>query len=39
MDIRTLLTETLERGASDLYLTVESPPILRIEGLTQPLGT
>ena len=39
MDMRSLLGEMVERGASDLYLTVDSPPMLRIEGVTQPLGT
>jgi twitching motility protein PilU len=39
MDIRSLLGEMVERGASDLYLTVDSPPMLRIEGVTQPFGT
>ncbi|HVO27457.1 MAG TPA: PilT/PilU family type 4a pilus ATPase [Candidatus Margulisiibacteriota bacterium] len=39
MDIRALLGEMVQRGASDLYLTVDSPPMLRIEGFTQPLGT
>jgi twitching motility protein PilU len=39
MDIRTLLEQMLERDASDLYLTVDSPPILRIEGVTVPVGT
>jgi twitching motility protein PilU len=38
LDIRALLAQMLERGASDLYLTVDSPPVLRIEGVTQPLG-
>ncbi len=32
MDIRILLKEMVERGASDLYLTVDSPPVIRIEG-------
>ena len=39
MDIRSLLAEMVERGASDLYLTVDSPPMLRIEGVTQPFGS
>src|SRR5512143_3128233 len=39
MDMRSLLGEMVERGASDLYLTVDSPPMLRIEGITQPVGT
>jgi twitching motility protein PilU len=37
MDMRRLLGDMVERGASDLYLTVDSPPMLRIEGVTQPL--
>jgi twitching motility protein PilU len=32
MDIRTLLTELNERNGSDLYLTVDSPPVIRVEG-------
>jgi twitching motility protein PilU len=39
MDIRALLAQMLERGASDLYLTVDSPPVLRIEGVTHPMGS
>ncbi len=39
MDIRTLLARMIESGASDLYLTVESPPVLRVEGVTQPVET
>lgn len=39
MDIRVLLSEMGTRGASDLYLTVDSPPMLRIEGATEPLGS
>jgi twitching motility protein PilU len=38
MDIRSLLAAMLEKEASDLYLTVDSPPILRIEGFTEPIG-
>ncbi len=38
MDIRTLLAEMVTRGASDIYLTVDSPPMLRVEGVTQPFG-
>jgi len=38
MEIRPLLLAMVERGASDLYLTVESPPILRIEGVNEPIG-
>jgi len=39
MDIRTLLGQMVERGASDLYLTIDSPPMLRIEGVTEPYGS
>jgi len=37
VDIRVLLAKMGERGASDLYLTVDSPPVLRIEGSNEPL--
>jgi twitching motility protein PilU len=39
VDIRLLLSEMVARGASDLYLTIDSPPMLRIEGFTEPVGT
>jgi twitching motility protein PilU len=32
MDVRLLLHEMVEKEASDLYLTVESPAVIRIEG-------
>jgi twitching motility protein PilU len=35
-DIRQLLLEMVERGASDLYVTVDSPPVLRVEGINYP---
>ncbi len=35
MDIRTLLKVMVDREASDLYLTVEAPPIYRVHGATQ----
>ena len=38
MEIRELLKVMIQRGASDLYLTTASPPMYRIEGITQPLG-
>ncbi len=38
MDIKGLLKSMVEREASDLYLTVELPPTIRIHGSTQPLG-
>jgi twitching motility protein PilU len=37
MDIRILLNAVIERGASDLYLTVDSPPVIRIEGINHVL--
>lgn len=37
MDIRVLLKQMVEREASDLYLTVDSPPIVRVEGVNQAL--
>lgn len=38
MEIRDLLTVMVERDASDLYLTNESPPMYRIEGVTQAVS-
>lgn len=32
LNINTLLKLTMEKGASDLHITVDSPPILRIDG-------
>jgi twitching motility protein PilU len=37
LDIRSLLEEMSRQGASDLYLTTESPPVLRVEGVAAPL--
>ena len=39
MDIRSLLKVMVDREASDLYLTVEAPPIYRIHGSTQQTDT
>jgi len=39
MDIHTLLADMVAREASDLYITVNSPPMLRIEGSNEPSGT
>src|SRR5262249_38718980 len=39
MDIRSLLAEMVQQQASDLYLTVDSPPMLRVEGFTRAFGT
>ncbi len=38
-EIRELLAEMVTREASDLYLTVDSPPMFRVEGFNQPYGT
>lgn len=38
-NIRELLEEMVRREASDLYITVDSPPMLRIEGVVVPAGT
>jgi twitching motility protein PilU len=37
MDIRILLKQMVEREASDLYLTVDSPPTVRVEGINYAL--
>ncbi|MDX2169114.1 MAG: PilT/PilU family type 4a pilus ATPase [Deltaproteobacteria bacterium] len=36
-DVRALLKEMVDRGASDLYVTVDSPPVIRVEGVNQPV--
>ncbi len=36
MKVDELLGLTLDRGASDLHLTVPSPPVLRIDGALVP---
>ena len=38
LDISKLLTVMAEHDASDLYLTVDSPPMYRINGLVRPAG-
>jgi twitching motility protein PilU len=38
MEISDLLKVMVERDASDIYLTVDSPPMYRIQGITQPVG-
>ena len=38
MDVRYLLRVMVERDASDIYLTVDLPPIYRIQGITHPIG-
>ncbi|MEW6543010.1 MAG: PilT/PilU family type 4a pilus ATPase [Nitrospirota bacterium] len=39
MDIHEVLKVVVEKDASDVYLTVELPPMYRIQGVTQPVGT
>ncbi len=38
MEIRDFLKIMVERDASDIYLTVDSTPMYRINGVTQPVG-
>jgi twitching motility protein PilU len=38
MEIKKLLQVMVEKEASDVYLTVASPPMYRIEGIVQPIG-
>lgn len=38
LDMKTLLGEVLDRGASDLHLSVDRPPILRIQGALEPIS-
>jgi len=38
VDFRDFLEVMVTRNASDIYLTVESPPMYRIEGIVQPIG-
>src|SRR5918999_1160575 len=38
MEIKRLLQVMVEKEASDVYLTVGSPPMYRIEGIVQPIG-
>lgn len=38
LDMKALLTQVVEYGASDLHLTVGRPPILRVAGELIPLG-
>ncbi|MCO6430779.1 MAG: PilT/PilU family type 4a pilus ATPase [Deltaproteobacteria bacterium] len=38
LDITKLLTVMVEHDASDLYLTVDSPPMYRINGVCRPAG-
>ncbi len=38
MEIRDLLKTMVEREGSDLYLTVDAPPVYRVHGTTHPTG-
>jgi twitching motility protein PilU len=38
INIRDLLEEMVRQDASDLYITVDAPPMYRVEGVTSPLG-
>lgn len=38
MAFQDFLQVMVDRNASDIYFTVESPPMYRIEGITQPIG-
>jgi len=38
MDIRDLLVEMVKQDASDVYVTAESPPMYRVEGVVRPWG-
>jgi twitching motility protein PilU len=37
-NIRELVEEMVRRDASDLYITVDAPPMYRVEGITSPWG-
>ena len=36
-DIADLLKEMVAKGASDLHITTEAPPMIRVEGVLKPL--
>jgi twitching motility protein PilU len=38
MDMKSMLKVMVERDASDLYLTVDLPPMYRVQGITQAIG-
>ena len=38
MTVKDLLVVMLKAKASDLYLTVDSPPMFRVEGVTRAYG-
>ena len=37
LDITTILTQAMERKASDIHLTVGKPPMVRLSGKLVPL--
>ncbi|HWP46742.1 MAG TPA: PilT/PilU family type 4a pilus ATPase [Candidatus Limnocylindrales bacterium] len=39
MTVKDLLKFMVQQDASDLYLTVDAPPVYRIQGVTRPAGT
>ena len=39
MHIQALLRELVDRKGSDLYITTNSPPLVRSEGVTRPIGS
>ncbi len=38
MNLHEMLKEMVERGASDLHITVGAPPMLRVDGRVSPFG-
>ena len=38
LEIKDLLKIMIEKDASDVYITVDSPPMFRVEGITAPYG-
>lgn len=38
MNVKDLLKVMVDQDASDLYITVDAPPVYRIQGVTRPLG-
>jgi len=38
MNIRELLNVMVKQNSSDIYITVDSPPMFRTEGITRPYG-
>ncbi len=38
MVIKELLETMVDRGASDIYVATEIPPMFRVDGVTQPIG-